>query len=67
MIKTEKQIREHYEMLKPLKMVLHPSLFITLEWILDEGDKGDQDFLFNMLKKQSDDYVKRKNIKEKNK
>lgn len=59
-MKTEKQIREHYKMLKQLKMVLHPSLFITLEWILDEGNKDDQDFLFNMLKKQSADYVKRK-------
>ena len=64
-MKTEKQIREHYKMLKPLETVLHPSLFITLEWILDEGSKDDQDFLFNMLRKQSDDYVKRH--KEKNK
>jgi len=64
-MKTEKQIREHYKMLKPLEIVLHPSLFTTLEWILDEGNKDDQDFLFNMLKKQSVDYVKRK--KESNK
>lgn len=65
-MKTEKEIREHYKMLMPLKTVLHPSLFITLEWILDEGSKDDQEFLFNMLKKQSDDYVKRKNTKVKN-
>ncbi len=62
-MKTEKQIREHYKMLKPLKLVLHPSLFITLEWILDEGDKSDQDFLFNMLKKQSDDVKQKKEKK----
>ena len=63
-MKTEKQIREHYKMLKPLEMVLHPSLFITLEWILDEGNKDDQDFLFNMLKKQSDEYIKRNKDKK---
>jgi len=64
-MKTEKQIREHYKMLKPLEMVLHPSLFITLEWILDEGNKDDQDFLFNMLKKQSDEFIKRNKEKKK--
>lgn len=52
-------------MLKPLEKVLHPSLFITLEWILDEGNKDDQDFLFNMLKKQSDEYIKRNKEKKK--
>ena len=61
-MRSEKEIKEHYEMLLPLKPILHPSLFTSLEWILEIGIKEDQEWLFNFLKQASDDQ-KKKEIK----
>lgn len=48
-MKSEKQVREHLEVLRTLKTVVHPSLITFGEWVLDEGNKEDQEWLFKTL------------------
>jgi len=52
-MKTEKEIREMLEVHRTLIMVIHPATVTLLEWVLDEGNSEDQEWLYDILRDQA--------------
>lgn len=49
-MKSEEEIKKQLEILREIKTIVHPSLFIFCEWILEIGDKKEQEFLLSIWK-----------------